>query len=273
MNYLFKQRAKLVDKIIVHGGIHHADELSSIAFFESFYGEKEVIRTFNIKPFVEANRKGEINYLILDISGIYEPENLIIDHHQDGELEATNVLLLNLLMEDGREKELILEHLFQEISDIDRGLIKDLQVKGSSFNGIIRSLNSVENGFEKALTVARITVNALLAVVKETIEGEEYFKTLQKEDGIVFEYNSKHIPNWKELARKERIYCMICPNARGGWQITSFDSNVFRIDNIGVENGQTFCHANGFIAVYKTKEQAINHAKELIKDFKHQNHE
>jgi uncharacterized UPF0160 family protein len=246
-----------MSKIITHAGQFHADELLAIALLHEVIGELEVIRTFSPQP--------EEGDWVLDIGGVYDPESRGFDHHQDPASPATNVLVLKHLGGLGfiepEVGEILLDRLFDRVSDVDRGLARP---EPWEFNALIAAYNGIEGGFEQALAFARATVRNLIRNAKQAIEDQDrYFRCPVVGPARLCE-DSRPILGWKEIALElldEEMVCfLVTPNARGGWQAISADSERW---NIPADPRQTFRHTSGFMAVYGTKEECLAHLQEV----------
>lgn len=128
----------MIAKIITHAGTFHADEILSIALLRCMGIMAPIERTYT--PSDEDFYNPAI--FVLDVGRRYEPERNNFDHHQNGDLAATNLLLLETL---GRPYfgnavcDRLHDSLFSRVSDIDRGKIGLTGSEGFlEFNSIIR---------------------------------------------------------------------------------------------------------------------------------------
>lgn len=257
LNLYLTRHFKNVTKIVTHGGAFHADELLAIATFKLFTGMDNipVERVFKV---LEDDLQNP-NVLVLDIGGDFHHWSNNFDHHQNSELEATNFLVLMAACDDSKLLSKLLP-FYNRVSDIDRGL---RIAEPCEFNGIVRNFNSLPNGFEIASQFAASALEALVMTSIKAIEAETTWDSLDAiYDGKVkIEPNGVLMPDWKELAKKDGVLLLACPNARGGWQLVSRDSNEI---NIPASPTQTFRHASGFMAVYENKNEALVHAKSIV---------
>ena len=245
-----------IEKIITHGGFHHADEISAISLLRIVGVTAPVERVFKVS---DEQLKCK-NTLVLDIGREFNPNLLNLDHHQDPSLKASNCLVLDLLVLNNKIKKEIAEilenRLFTRISDIDTGVISG---GGSSyeFNSFIRN----EPNFEKAIGLAKVIIGNLITSAEKVIETKEILNSLERVGSYLINDSKNTLVGWKELAPKG-IKGMLAENPRGGWQITSICSNKHPIVECG---SQTFLHNSAFMAVYVDKTSAINHALEMSK--------
>lgn len=247
-------------KVVTHGGVFHADETLAIYTLRKLgviTSDMSIERTFNVSSDDLANH----SVLVLDIGKSYNPELGNFDHHQDTNLSATNVLVLEHFCSDSKLVNVLREQFYNAVSDIDRGITKSTS---ASFSQIISNVNMAgENSFDVALILVEKVLHHVWHVAEESVRLEaKYFGLpLIGNEKIRVQEDSEFIPNWKTLAADENTAFLLSPNLRGGWQLVSRDSDLF---NIPVGQGQTFRHNSGFMAVYETRELAEAHALTLV---------
>lgn len=110
-------------------------------------------------------------------------------------------------------------------------------------------------------SLIRIARWGLKAAAKAAKEAEKQWAEVKKNNGVAFYDSPKFLQNWQELAERDGVMLLVTPNARGGYQIMSRDSTILTIPQ---NESQTFRHANGFLAVYQSKEEALKHASEIM---------
>jgi uncharacterized UPF0160 family protein len=246
-------------KIVTHAGTFHADEilaLATIKFFTNVFSLlSEVERTFDVTEALKDN-----NICVLDIGREYDIDGGNFDHHQDAELSATNIMMLRYLLPDTKLRQYMEEYLYTYVSECDKGGEKLQGVP--TLTAIVRSLNNVSDGFQRAFDICLSAVYGVYCTAVARIESEERWAKIEKVGKFAITDSSEHIVGWHEMAEKDGIVLLVTPNARGGYQITSRSTDVFVIPE---DSRQTFRHNSGFLAVYPTKESAIEHAMELIK--------
>ncbi len=246
-----------MSKVFTHAGLFHADEVLAIALIHEVVWEYEVVRTFKPEP--------EDRDWVLDIGGIYDPAARLFDHHQDAASPATNVLVLKRLVQEGHLDpevgQILSARLFDRVSDIDRGLARP---EPWEFNSIITAYNGAEDGFEQALAFARQTVRNLIRNAKQAIEDRDRYLACPIVGPARVCEDTRPILGWKEIAlellEEERVVFLVTPNARGGWQAISADSERW---NIPPDPRQTFRHTSGFMAVYGTRDECLAHLQEV----------
>ena len=244
-------------KVLTHGGVFHADEVLAIATLRK-------LGVINNSTPIERVMKveGEIpsDVLVLDCGVKFNGINLF-DHHQDATLPASNLLVLQTFCTDTKLVQVLTDTFFGAVSDTDKGITKS---QTASFTQLISNFNMLPNGFEMALQFATMALDAAWQVASESVRLESKWFSLPTicNGKAKLQEDSEFIPNWKTLAEKEAVLLLVAPNARGGWQIVSQNSDVLAIPK---GEGQTFCHNTGFMAVYETKEFALKHAELLCK--------
>ncbi len=249
-------------RIITHAGTHHADEVLAIATIFEFVGQLPVERKNKIE--IEDLENPEV--LVLDIGGRFEPGKGNFDHHQNGDIHATNMLVLNHFCNDDKLKVLLRKYLYSSVDAIDRGMFPerpDCDFLVPDFNSLIRSLNNVDDGFYKALTIARIVLSGEIAKAERSIRSEEIWNSLEKYDGIAIQHTSDPIIGWNELAERDGILLLITPNNRsitGAYQVISRNSKLLVIPQT---DEQLFRNPSGFMAGYSNFEQAYKYATEI----------
>jgi uncharacterized UPF0160 family protein len=250
-------------RIITHSGTHHADEILAIATIFEFVGELPVER----KNKAEKEDLECPETLVLDIGGHLEPGKGNFDHHQDSSIPATNMLVLNHFCNDEKIKVFLHKNLFAYVDAVDRGIapvrIGD-EFLPPDFNSVIRWMNNLENGFDKALNTARYILSAAIATARQSIKGEAVWNSLEKHGKIAIQHTADPVVGWHELAERDGILLLITPNNRipGSYQLMSRDTKLLVIPET---EGQMYKHPSGFLAVYPSFAMAMEHAVEILK--------
>jgi hypothetical protein len=259
-----------ITRIITHAGEFHADEVSAIALFavvlgddlvvskrldtqenvgyKVIVGSKEVIieRKFTITD----EELADPSILVIDAGGSYDPELGNLDHHQDSKLSASNMLMMDYLLmmgEDVRILSKLRDLLFQRVSDVDLGVVKSLSHEYSSL------IKGCAN-FGEALVLAKQLISNTIRNIKKSILDEERYNALPKVGRVAIQEDSTPILGWKGLAFGTGVCFLVCPSIRGGWNLISSDSDLYCIPE---SSNQIFRHNTGFMAVYLTKEEAV----------------
>jgi len=247
-------------KIIVHDGILHADDVLSVALIHRFLGVVEVERKRTITP----EEIDDPDVWVVDVGRQYDPEKSCFDHHQDGGLPASCLLVLNRLHDlkviRNSEGVDVGWEFYEEIKEQILS-ISEIDCKGSKeFNGfqvssLISGYNSFLNGFDMAVKVMRDLIEMTLFTIEEAKESLalwEKAEYVMVGDDIVqgIKICTAYPIKWKEY---EGAKFLIVPE-KGDWKLLSKDSALYPIATNGKEK---FLHAGKFIAVFLTKEDAI----------------
>jgi len=159
-------------KIITHAGTHHADEILAIATIFHFVGELPIERKYTATD----KEMTDPSIFVLDIMKKLQPELSNFDHHQDGNIQSTNILILDHLCKDEKLKGSLKKYLFDYVDSVDRGHVVEDRgegIKVPTFNSIVRNLNNVDGGFDIALQIARSTLTGFVATALSRIDSEE----------------------------------------------------------------------------------------------------
>lgn len=239
-------------KIITHNGQFHADEVFACALLlEHISDEMQIQRTRVIDALEYTNTET----FIVDVGQVYDTYMINFDHHQDETLEASNMLVLFYLRDSGyisdRLCEMYLDKM-REISMIDRNGYDG--TNGFQVNSLIKSFNSLPNGFELAIQTARGYVKALAINEQLETESREAFDAGER---IAFEtvVCTKFPLFWK--AYEECIF-LVAPTQDGNWAVHTIDSKEYPLIAMGNEK---FFHVGRFIAVYSTMQEAEQSAR------------
>ena len=261
-------------KIITHNGVFHADEVFAIALLSRFSYVSEIIRTRD-SSVIEA-AVNDKNIIVVDCGGQYDPLMMNFDHHQDISLPASNMMILfslrNYILKDEYADKLV-EKLFLGISDYDvnRNDIHSQWIlfnKGKNIcgfiNNIIASFNRNPSDdvlqmeyFEKSIKFAMQIIDNTLYQIEEEIKAEDIYNSKEIINDCVAVFD-KFCPIWKE---KDEFIWAIQPNPQG-WALMSKDSTKYPLPNIEHKD-LIFAHKGKFIAVFSSKEAAIEIASTL----------
>lgn len=258
-------------KVITHDGIFHADEVFAIALLKRKMNV-EIIRTRNVEIIEKAiNDK---NVFVIDCGGEYNPHMRNFDHHQDISLPASNALIAYDLEDyfghDVMAK--LMKKLFCGISDYDTNK-NDIHSQFNAFNkgkglttvsNIINSFNRnpmdkdlQDLQFSKAVDFASEILNGYFYQIEQEIKAESIYNSKEVINDTVAIFN-EFCPIWKE---KDEFIFAIQPNPQG-WALMTKDSSKYPLPDISHKD-LIFQHKGKFIAVFKTKEAAIECASLL----------
>lgn len=140
--------------IVTHNGTFHADEVFAIALLMLYFAKKspkdsiEIFRTRDAKAIAKC--VADKDTWVVDVGGSYEPFARNFDHHQDGKLHASNMLVFFSLWSEMFAQEVaeILEGFFAGISDWDTN--KDGKMIAHTNGGSgFQTLSQVISGFNR----------------------------------------------------------------------------------------------------------------------------
>lgn len=248
-----------IEKIVVHSGTFHCDDVAVAALLLTAFPGAEVIRTF--KP--EDYESDEA--IIADIGfGRY-------DHHQQNcKLRA-----------DGRKRAacgLVFEDFWQEIGfsersagifermyiipieDQDNGAIDDngnlirnpLSEAVKAFNPSWNSSESSDDAFMRAVGFFKQVVENELRRFRASDEAEKFVAEAvnHQENGVVV--LQKFVP-FGSLRDNKDVRYIVFPSQRGGWEVQP-NNRAAGLPKAWLSNkpdGCDFVHPNGFVARFK----------------------
>ena len=241
----------MIHKIITHNGIFHADDVMAVALLHEFIRPTiPVERTRNISADEFANP----DIWIVDVGGKFDKELNNYDHHQDPMLHSACVLVLKELYHMRRVSVPLYDELIDvllEISHIDCNGPSDRN--GFQVNSLIKSFNALENGFDLAVQVCRHYIQSCKVSAMKAVESREIWDA-GEQISFFIRVCEKFPIHWK---RYEEETFLVYPND-GKWNVLSINSEHFPLMSTGKE---TFMHANKFLGVFTTKEDAISCAQ------------
>lgn len=258
-------------KVITHDGIFHADEVFAIALLKRKMNV-EIIRTRNIEIIEKAINDKSI--FVIDCGLEYNPHMGNFDHHQDVSLPASNALIAYYL-EDyfGRDvMAKLMKKLFCGISDYDTNK-NDIHSQFNAFNKG-KGLTTVSNAinvfnrnpmdkdlqdlqFHKAVDFATEILNGYFYQIEQELIAEKIYANKEVLFDCVAVFD-EFCPIWKE---KDEFIFAIQPNPQG-WALMSKDSSKYPLPEFEHKD-LIFAHKGKFIAVFSTKEAAIECASLL----------
>lgn len=240
----------MIKKIITHNGIFHADDVMSVALIHELIDESipvERTRKVSTADVVDPN------VWVIDVNGMFNPAQGLFDHHQDGNLPASCMMILQH-MPMRSDVYLELYDVINVISTIDcKG---PTEYDGFQFNTLIKSFNALENGFEVAVGVARNYIRACVATADKATDSQRIW-----DNGLNI---GEHIKvcdafpvHWKRYGEQP---ILVYPND-GKWNVLTINSLTMPLLSTGK---QDFMHANAFLAIFKDKSDAIACAQKSV---------
>jgi uncharacterized UPF0160 family protein len=264
-------------KIIVHGGIFHADDVLCVAMMRHINPSIKAERLFNVDGLDTDAVVFESDTIVADIGGGR------YDHHQvdgavrsDGRKRAACGLLFEDLKEklfptpasaDNFEREFILP-----IEDTDNGYeINPLSVAVSALNPSWDETGSVDDAFAKAVDFLQAILEREIANAESSARAEAGIQeALTASDGKLVVLD-KYMPFQGVLEETSAKY-VVYPSIRGGYnlQTISVEPGSFQAKTWLPEawlskkpEGCTFVHPGKFLASFQTLETALKAARTL----------
>lgn len=269
--------------LITHNGIFHADDVFSTAFMKYWIERKgyelhEIMRVSDVKEEV-TELPGYVTPIIYDIG---DGE---FDHHTTQEYRENGVPYAAFGLLWRRYAPEIFGYNFvrrfdkefvQPIDAQDNGMLSNpLSMTIKAMNPCWNEEPNFDQSFDEAVTFADICLRAHFKrrMANQQAE-EEMHKYIRKiKNGVVI--LDHYIPPVLLCGMKNAIF-MVAPGNRGGWSL-----NCIKIDGSGRRNGCRykqllprewidekppgckFIHRSRFVAIFETKEDAVNAAYEL----------
>lgn len=274
--------------VATHHGSFHADDVLSWALIKVFLDpEATVVRSRDPQVWADAD-------LVFDVGAIFDPAARRFDHHQssyEGPLSSAG-MVLNWLEEEGSLQPALARKLrlglVDYVDDVDNGRVRPdpfvpcFARMVDAFNQGRSSLQDFDRGFELAGHMAI-----------ELLEGyRRGHQALQENERLVVaamraadaaRTNLLELDRtiaWKDLyfghgGGAHRTEFLLHPGLDGSWRVVaippereSFDKKVpFPLAWAGLKDeeleqvtgveGAVFCHKNRFIAVFRTREGAL----------------
>ncbi len=237
-------------KIVTHAGQYHADELMAINLLSIFLGKTPVVMRIKQPNLPQG-------YLPVDIGGGY------LDHHQldcptyeDGtRFCAANQVIANYAAEYYQQFGLVNENLKWAVDRLHNDIKPIAQQDnygpkefGNTFSFYVSALNDSVD-FNTALNIVKPFVVALVNKARKLAE----LRILNKE---IFESPNPIVEIKKPMPLDmypEPVKYLICRSDRGGFNVTSTDSDNYPVLKI---EGCRFLHNTAFLANYDKLENA-----------------
>lgn len=270
-----------IKKVVTHDGLFHADEVFAVAWLRHAFKishHTPIIRTRDKAVLQEA--LADPHTIVIDVGGVYDPSMNNFDHHQDGSLPSSNILVAQHFDMQGREtqeaSDEVMKSIMQGVSDwdtnrgdivnrlgIDFPGIKTISHLVSSFNNDPRDAEIQDEFFTMAVGFALIIMNNAFADANSKILARKLYND--------HNLTCNGIPVWKEFCAtwKEggQFMFAIQPNPQG-WALLSANSTTHPLPTAeeikAVAPGLIFLHAGRFIAVFATLEEAVAVAEGLL---------
>lgn len=287
----------MINRISVHAGTFHADDVACVSICKMLNLNVEYDRITRVTDLDDV--LADDNEIVADIGGgIFDHHGPVAKTRRDGGphsactllwerfgSEATKAYLSHLSGDDVTEVSTKLEdEILFRIADEDNGLF----CPGYTLNSIIAQMNpnwddgcpcAADAAFTEAVLLMDEILKTALKRYVSQVKGKEFVQKAlaKKQNGVVI--LEKYVP-WKDyVVADPDALVMVFPSNRGGWNIQmvpksmeGFETRVdtpydwHGISGLDAEDkmpGMTFCHRNGFLASFRTKENAVAAAQHL----------
>ncbi len=274
--------------VATHDGPFHADDVMAVALIRTFYdAEATVVRTRDPARIAQAD-------LVVDVGAEYAPAEGRFDHHQasyTGPLSSAGMVLAWLASEARIPAELaasLRDGLISYIDDVDNGRVAP-KPHVPCFPRMVEALNhpagdhaAFDRAFEGAVSTGRAWLEGLVAEHARIEEARRVvtaaMRQAEQSGRRVIELE-RYLP-WKPVyfehggAEHPTDY-VLHPGTDGSWRVVAIPPKLGDFGQkrplpaawagltdedleavTGVE-GSVFCHKNRFIAVFRTREGAL----------------
>ena len=275
-------KMKEIKRLVIHDGKFHADDVMTCALVRTAFPDVRIERVSG----VDDDMRNDENTVIADIGlGKY-------DHHQPDAPRRPYVLdnqytktappitykaaACGLIFEDIKDmifktKEsanFFFENYIRPIEaqdNVGKGVAANpLSIAIGAFNTISTNEEDVERRFFRAVHICEEIICAEAEAEEERLksEGEVEKYIAKSEDGILILPKYMH---WCKAARKAGLNYAVMPG-RDGFALRPV-RGLLPADWLNEKpNGANFVHQGRFIAVFRTKEYAVEAAKKLSKE-------
>lgn len=286
----------MIDKIVVHGGTFHADDVCSVSIVKLMNPNIKYERVVSVSGYNVNSADGTI---VADIGfGIFDHHDKASKTRRDGGPHSACTLIWekfgqsiieNLYGTDSetacRAARKMEEKMLFPIANSDNGIF----CAAFTINDIIAQINpswehmtkeDADKGFSIAVGLMDKILRATLDRVMDEIHAEKYVFASIKEmqDGILI--LPQFLPWQDACIEDKRVLVVVFPSNRAGYciQMVPVGKNSFqtRVDTPKEWHGlcdedakkafpgMMFCHKNGFLATFETKNEAIEAAKTVV---------
>lgn len=262
-----------INRIVTHNTIFHADEVFGVAILALAAHHVQVVRTRDKAILAEALADPET--LVMDVGGVYEPDKLNFDHHQDLSLPSSAGMIWEHFKDEicPKEGQPYVSKFISAIDAVDTNRDNIYELLGTLPEGF-RNVSSIIAAFNRNANDAGLqdvifaekAVPAAMDILQNEIHSAKEWARSERE------YNNRTVlPNnvavfdtfstvWK---KKGEHQFAVLPHANG-WQINSRDTSIAVVPmTVAACEGFIFRHASGFMATVKDKQVAINFALTL----------
>ncbi|MBX2798521.1 MAG: MYG1 family protein [Myxococcales bacterium] len=275
-------------RVATHSGPFHADDVLAVSLIRTFLdSEAAVVRTRDAAVLDEAD-------MVVDVGAIYDPGAGRFDHHQasyTGPLSSAGMVLA-WLTEQGHVSEALFHKLraglVSYVDDVDNGRVApkpDVPCFPrivEAFNHPCRSHEDFDAAFERAAELGKHWLAGLVSEHERILEAERVVGQAMAsaaESGTRVIELPEYLP-WKSVyfangGETHPTDYVIHPATDGSWRIVAIPPKLGdfgqkrplpeswagltddELEAVTGISGSVFCHKNRFIAVFRTREGAV----------------
>lgn len=278
--------------VATHSGPFHADDVMAVALIRQFVAsDAVVVRTRDKEVIQKAD-------LVVDVGGVFDPERGRFDHHQaayEGPLSAAGMVLAWLGETERLEQEWFIglrTEVMSYLDDVDNGrrppdpevlcfprIVEALgqgAEDGAGFDRAFDTAVSFASAFLEGWVAGRRAQSRARCIVEDAmLRAEEENSNLMFFDAYL-KWKEPYFANGGEHHATEYV---LFPGAEEHWRVVAIPPRLGEFgqkrslpeswagltdealeEQTGV-SGSIFCHKNRFIAVFTTREKAVEALK------------
>jgi uncharacterized UPF0160 family protein len=274
--------------VATHSGPFHADDVMAVALVRRFVApDAQLVRTRDLDRIAACD-------IAVDVGGVYDPASGRFDHHQvtyTGKLSSAGMVVRHLV-DSGRISASLADYLqsvaTDYIDDVDNGRVAP-KAGIPCFPRIVEALNALasteeefDGAFERALGIATALIDGLYAehtrIEAAGARVREAMARAEAKGSNVLELDS--YVNWKPAyfangGETHPTEFALFPGTDGSWRVVAIPpkDGCFEqkrslpapwagltdaaLEAVTGVPGSMFCHKNRFIAVFRTRENAV----------------
>jgi uncharacterized UPF0160 family protein len=280
---------------VVHDGPFHADEIIACAqlIYAGLIEKKEIHRSRD--PDVI-----EKYQFVIDVGAVYDESRFLFDHHQSSYsgLLSSAGMVAQFLYNTGIYDKALFHHLKDElidhVDDFDNGRVSREILNTPTFSHVVENFVPIREGgskeemnsaFFKALDFALGHFERLVERYKYRQRCKDLVKKVMEASGdvLVFDEMVPWLENFFELGGEKHPAKYVVMPVPNGWKLRVVPKNYeermgarrdlpkewgglsdqeFEL-KCGIKGGK-FCHKGLFIAIFSTKEGAIEAARKSL---------
>jgi uncharacterized UPF0160 family protein len=281
--------------VIVHGGVFHADDVLGAAEVIKYYDRITssnnryfIIRVqhqSNINEVKEEVRKfigKEVTFFVVDVGRVYNPDQLMFDHHQYGQNDPEfGHAAAGLLYEFFKEKGVISEFEAEELDDLIKMVDEnDLGIYKGPWEGTFPWVVALHNSKDiyseeqdlRFVDVVKMSLQILSDIEKRAAVKEETYKKLKESKEVlpgVLEL-PEFLPGWNEIIFRVKEFDKIdlviwFDENQGTWKVQQVPDAPGSFGRRGrpvpyrdpLPKGCIFLHKGNFFGVFDSKEALL----------------